>query len=97
VVEVREIDSVLQVKDGGIAVLGGLMETRSAQGEAKLPGTEGVSIFKALFSAQSQTEEVVELVLLIKATIVTGDDTPLHNADQRLYDDYADDPRPFIK
>ena len=96
VVEVREIDSVLQVTDGGIAVLGGLMETRSARGEAGLPGTEDSPLLKRLFSAQSRTEEVVELVILIKATIVRGDED-FQIADQRLYEDYIDDPRPFIE
>jgi general secretion pathway protein D len=93
VVEVREIDSVLKVSDGGIAILGGLMETRSSQGEAKLPGAGDIPCLGDLFKATSRVEEVVELVILLKATIV--EDGCLSEADQRLYENYTDDPRPL--
>lgn len=96
VVEVREIDSVLRLKSGEIAVLGGLMETRSANGQAKLPIAADIPGIGALFKATSVVDETVELVILLKATIIE-DGAHMDKADQRLYEDYIDDPRPLYE
>lgn len=70
VVEVREIDSVLRLKSGECAVLGGLMENRHVEGEAKVPLAGDIPLLGALFKAKSTTQETIELVILLKATIV---------------------------
>lgn len=74
VVEVREIDSVLEVDSGYIAILGGLMESRKAKEDTKLPGFGDIPLLGKLVSAKSEVDEVVELVILLKATIVDQDD-----------------------
>lgn len=94
VVEVREIDSVLRVKSGRIAVLGGLMESRKAVEDSKLPWIGDIWGIGQLASAKSETEEIVELVILLKATVMEGDEE-LEPADQRLVYEYTDDPRPL--
>lgn len=74
IVEVREIDSILEVDSGSIAILGGLMEVRNSQEDSKLPFVGDIPGIGKLVSATSQAEEVVELVILLKATIIDEDD-----------------------
>jgi MSHA type pilus biogenesis protein MshL len=94
VVEVREIDSVLRLQSGEIAVLGGLMEARATNGTAKLPVVGDLPMVGQLFTASADGDEVVELVILLRASII--DDAPAPDAaDQRLYQEYMDDPRPM--
>lgn len=95
VVEVREIDSVLRLNDGDVAVLGGLMESRSTQQNDKLPVAGDVPFLGNLFKATGTAEEIVELVILLRAKIVEEEDGTPDLADQRLYEEYAEDPRAF--
>ena len=94
VVEVREIDSVLRVKSGKIAVLGGLMESRKALEDSKLPWFSDIPGIGKLASGRSDMDEVVELVILLKATVIEGDED-LSPADHRLAYAVVDDPRPL--
>lgn len=94
VVEVREIDSVLRVKSGKIAVLGGLMETRKATEDSKIPWLGDIWGIGKLASGKSEVEEIIELVILLKATVIEGNED-LTPADQRLAYTYTDDPRPL--
>jgi general secretion pathway protein D len=94
VVEVREIDSVLRLRSGKIAVLGGLMESRKAAEDSKVPWLGDIWGIGNLVSGKSETDEIVELVILLKATIIEGDED-LNPADQRLAYEYVDDPRPL--
>ena len=64
VVEVREIDSILRVKDGGVAILGGLMEVRSIEDTNKIPIIGDIEFVRELFSSQTSGDQVVELVIL---------------------------------
>jgi len=90
VVEVREIDSVLRLQSGEIAVLGGLMEARATM-EHKVAGGRRLASVGSLFTASADGDEVVELVILLRASII--DDAPLPDAaDQRLYQEYIEDP-----
>ncbi|MBP9753078.1 MAG: hypothetical protein KBD31_04655 [Proteobacteria bacterium] len=91
VVDVKEIDSVLRVKSGEIAILGGLMEVRSTSDKAGLPGFGDVPFIKDMFSGQAESDQVIEQVILLKATIVDQPSPGL--VDQRLATNYIKDPR----
>jgi type II secretory pathway component GspD/PulD (secretin) len=94
VVAVEEIDSVLRLQSGEIAVLGGLMEARTTNGTAKLPLAGNLPVVGQLFTASADGDEVVELVILLRASII--DDVPSPDAaDRRLYQEYVEDPRPI--
>jgi general secretion pathway protein D len=96
VVEVREIDSVLRLQSGEIAVLGGLMEARTINGSAKLPVAGDIPVLGEIFKSTVEGDEVIELVILLRATIIEEEETPRPDAaDQRLYQDYINDPRPL--
>lgn len=96
VVEVKEIDSILEISSGDeIAVLGGLMESRNTIENTKIPIAGDIPFLGSLlFTAQSEVNEVVELVIIMKATILERGKS-LNVADQRLVDKYTSDPRPF--
>jgi type II secretory pathway component GspD/PulD (secretin) len=91
---VREIDSILRLKNDEIGILGGLMEVRSHQNRSQIPGVGNVPLIGELVKGRADGDEVVELVILLKATIVEGAPAP-DNADDRIYHEYTNDPRPF--
>ncbi|MDR3285104.1 MAG: hypothetical protein LBS83_00275 [Holosporales bacterium] len=93
VVEVKEIDSVLRLNDGEIAILGGLMETQSIQNQSKKPIVK-IPLVKELFSGEQTEDSVTEIVILIRVKIL--ENTFLDEADKRLVHLYATDPRPFF-
>lgn len=93
VVEVKEIDSVLRLKDDEVGILGGLMETRSHHERYKNPILGDVPVVKEAFSSLKKEDDLIELVILIRVKIL---DTPSPSAsDQRLAHFYIKDPRPF--
>jgi MSHA type pilus biogenesis protein MshL len=94
VVEVREIDSVLRLKSGEIAVLGGLMESRSTNATTKVPVVGDIPLLGQLFTSSADSDEVIELVILLRASIIE-DPLAIEVADQRIYEEYTDDPRPL--
>ncbi len=92
VVEVREIDSVLRLQNGEIGVMGGLMEVRSYQDTSKMPGLGDLHFIKELVSSTADGDTIVELVIILKATIT--DNAPTSDAaDVRLTRDYVADSR----
>lgn len=94
VVAVREIDSVLRMTSGAVAVLGGLMIEGAELGGAGIPGTIDTPI-GFLTSAKRQARAVTELVIFLKATILDDSRTSVTPADQRLYANFTTDPRPL--
>ena len=94
VVEVREIDSVLRLKDREMAVLGGLMEVRSAKHKSAVPGLDEVPLIRDLTGSLAEGDIVVELVIILRATILNDSPAP-DAADKRLMRKYITDPRPM--
>ncbi|MDR1208574.1 MAG: secretin N-terminal domain-containing protein [Holosporales bacterium] len=93
VVQVKEIDSVLRLKDGEVAILGGLMEVSSSHDRFKHPIFGEVPIVKEAFSNLNKSEQVKEIVILIRVRIL--DSAPPDKADLRLVHLYTTDPRPI--
>jgi general secretion pathway protein D len=93
VVEVREIDSVLRLKNGEIAIMGGLMEVRSVNDTSKLPFVGDAPLFGDLFKSHTDGNYVVELVILLRASI--KEDAPAPDAADTRLQHHMPDPRPF--
>ncbi len=92
-VQVREIDSVLQMESGDTIVMGGLMEDRSDDDNTGVPGVKDVPVLGLLFSGRKQNRQVSELVIFLRATV---QQIPLiDQADQRVYEKFTRDPRPL--
>lgn len=92
VLAVREMDSVIQLKSGEIAVLGGLMQDSSINEDKGIPGLADIYGFGNLFKSRDNDGKVSELVILLRATI--SDQPEPDGADSMLYEYYNRDPRP---
>lgn len=73
IIEVRELDSVLTIKSGRVAVIGGLMQEKSKDQTTGIPGTSG-SFLDSLFGNASTQRVLTELVIFLKATILENSD-----------------------
>ena len=94
-VQVRELDSVLQVDSGEIVVMGGLMEERSDNQSSGVPGLQEIFILGNLFKSKEDKRNISELVVILCATIM-DDETNVTEADAEVYHNFTQDPRPFV-
>jgi len=92
VISVREIDSILRMESGSIAVLGGLMQESANNTSAGLPGL-GETPLSFLTHGKSDDHVITELVIFIKASIVSK--RKKHGYDKHLYQKFFTDPRPL--
>lgn len=95
VVEVRELDSVMKVKSGGVMILGGLMEDVSVNTDTGVPWVSEVPFIGNAFKSTSKETRKKELIIFIKASIVSPDGS-VAPADRVIYDKFTDDPRPLM-
>lgn len=93
IIDIREIDSVMRVNSGSVAVLGGLMQQRAVLDDEGVPGLREAEVVNLLTGTRENTSELVELVVLLRARIV--EDSVPDNADRRLYRNFVQDPRPI--
>jgi len=91
---VQEIDSILNMKSGQIAILGGLLQDRSDNTSESVPVLGEVPIVGNLFKARTSAISKTELVIFIKATIIDAPGS-IHNTDKELYRTFAQDRRPL--
>lgn len=75
-IQVREIESLLQVLDGRTIVLGGLMQNEVVKTEDGVPGLSRIPKVGGLFSYTKDELIKTELVIFIRPTIVHGAESP---------------------
>jgi len=92
--EVRELDSIMKVKSGQVMVIGGLLEDRTVNTDAGIPGVSEVPYFGNLFKSVDKTTTKRELVILIRATVVSPHGS-VDRADKGVYEKFIKDPRPL--
>jgi len=93
VLAVREMDSVLQLHSGEVAVMGGLMQDSSENQENGVPPFDTIPVLGNLAKSRNDSGTTNELVILLRATIM---DRPAPDAaDADLLANYANDPRPL--
>lgn len=90
IVDTREMDSVLKLNSGQVAVMGGLMKEESTNNRNGLPGLVELD---PVVGENEKSTNVTELVIFLKATILRN--KKHHAADKRLYEKFANDPRPI--
>jgi MSHA biogenesis protein MshL len=71
---VNETDTVVRVTDGNIVAIGGLMQAESNRRNSGLPGASENALGRVLASNRNNSARKKELVVLIKPTIIRGDD-----------------------
>lgn len=67
---VSETDSVVRLKDGEIAAIGGLMKRESRDSGSGVPGLGDVPLVGALFKNSNKVRQKQELVILLKPTLI---------------------------
>ena len=93
VVQTREMDTVIIAKPDHVIITGGLMEEINQNAQTGFPKLSDIPLLGKLFKSENDERNVTELVILLKVTIL--DQQGLPAADQRLYRDFTQDPRPF--
>lgn len=92
--EVRELDSIMKIKSGQVMVIGGLLEDKQVNTDTGVPGLGEVPYFGNLFKSVDKTTTKKELVILIRATIVSPHGY-VDKADKGVYKKFLKDPRPL--
>lgn len=72
---VSETDSIVRTRDGRVIAIGGLMTESSISSKSKVPGLGDVKGVGAAFRQNGSTTSKTELVILLKATVVQGQDS----------------------
>jgi MSHA biogenesis protein MshL len=94
IIEVRELDSVMKLKTGGVMVIGGLLEEATADRDLGVPGVSEIPWLGNAFKSREDSTIKRELIIFIKATIVNSDG--YHQpADKQIYEKFTTDPRPL--
>ncbi len=71
-IQVREIESILQVKNGHTAVIGGLMQDSISREKTGLPLLSDLPTIGDLFSHRDHKYEKTELVIFLRPRIITS-------------------------
>ncbi len=91
VLAVREMDSIVQINSGEVAVMGGLMQDSSTNEDKGVPPFDVIPIIGNLMKSRDNNATTSELVILLRATVL--DAPPPDPADADLYLLYNRDPR----
>ncbi len=74
VIRTREMDSMIRISNGNIAVMGGLMEDTLENNDSSIPGVSRVPLFGNLFQNRDDTRRKTELVVFLRPTVVRDAD-----------------------
>jgi len=69
-IQTREMESMLRMESGQIAVLGGLMEDRRSTSEDNVPGLRNIPGLSWIFAQKAQENRKTELVIFLRATVI---------------------------
>jgi type II secretory pathway component GspD/PulD (secretin) len=72
VLDVRETDTMVRVRDGETIVIGGLIQNKKNLDERKVPGLGDIPGVGRLFRRTERTSERKELVIFLTPTLVVG-------------------------
>ena len=72
VIQVREIESMLQILSGNTAVLGGLMQDEISNNSDKVPGLSNIPGIGKLFTGKNNSNAKTELVIFLRPTVITN-------------------------
>jgi general secretion pathway protein D len=69
-IQTREMESVLRMQSGQIAVLGGLMQDRVSNTEDFIPGVRELPLLGQIFAQRRDQNQKTELVIFLKTTVI---------------------------
>jgi MSHA biogenesis protein MshL len=85
-IQVREMESMLQILSGNTAILGGLMQDDVAAITDKVPGLANIPILGKLFTGKNTANSKTELVIFMRPTVIA--DASLANDSLSSYKKY---------
>ena len=71
-IQVREMESVLQVVSGQTVILGGLMQDNASTSREQLPGADTLGAAGDLFRFRNQGSRKSELVIFLRPTVISN-------------------------
>ncbi|VAW75466.1 hypothetical protein MNBD_GAMMA14-1450, partial [hydrothermal vent metagenome] len=86
-IQIREMESVLRVRSGQVAVLGGLIQDSIDLNDQGIPGLADIDFIGDAFTYRNNRIKKSELVIFIRPRVVASLDKPMD-----VYDDYLPDP-----
>jgi len=97
VIQSREMESILSIQSGQVAVLGGLMQDQRSVNEDTIPGVNRLPGLGALLEQRKDKNDKTELVIFLRATVIR--DPSIEGDYRRLRDllpgpDYFTTPNP---
>jgi general secretion pathway protein D len=84
-IQVREMESMLRVSSGQVAIIGGLMQNRADSRTAGLPGISRVPLLGKLFSRDTDTLEKTELLVFLRPTVIHEKELRHHTQQLRRF------------
>ena len=69
-IRTRELESVMRVEDGEIAVLGGLMQETSDYTTSRIPGLGAIPLLGEVFTSRDNVSRKSELVIFLRPTVI---------------------------
>lgn len=85
IIQVRELESILRMNHGQIAVLGGLMQDQARLGDNSIPGISRLPLVGRAFETRSKEYFKTELVIFLRPIIVRN---PSIESDLNIYKPY---------
>ncbi|MGN7612630.1 secretin N-terminal domain-containing protein [Magnetococcales bacterium HHB-1] len=71
-VQVREMEAILRVESGQVAMIGGLMQNRVDRSDAMVPGFSRVPFLGHLFNYKNDSHKKTELIVFMRPTVVSS-------------------------
>ena len=71
-IQVREMESILQIDSGNTAVLGGLMQDEIVRNTDKVPGLSDVPVIGKIFTGKNDASQKTELVIFLRPTVISS-------------------------
>lgn len=69
-IKTREMESIMRVEDGEIAVLGGLMQDRTEYNTGRVPGVGAIPFFGEIFTSRNNLVSKSELVVFLRPVVI---------------------------
>lgn len=69
-IQTREMESLIRVNSGDVAVMGGLMQDAIVNKNATVPGLASIPLLGYLFQNRNETSTKTELVILVRPVVV---------------------------
>lgn len=91
-VQVREMESVLQINSGNTVVLGGLMQDEVTRSNNNVPVASKIPLFGKLFQSKDDSTKKTELVIFLRPTVISN--ASLESEELKAFKQYLPDQLP---